>query len=125
MANRKLYETIGETKYDGLVVDTFPKTDVFMVTIKSGEGKLLRGSVLAMNGADGKMEFLAVESNGTLDANCILAEDADATSGEVTALAYRTGHFATNKLLTKSDYALTFKDKEALRKGGILLSVAM
>lgn len=124
MANRKLYETVGETKYDNLVIDAFPKTDVFAVTVKSGEGILLRGSVLAMN-TDGKMEFLAAESNGTLDANCILAEDVDATSSEVTALAYRMGHFAKNNLLTKGEYALTFKDQETLRKCGILISDAV
>ena len=122
---KKLYERVGETAYDGLLVDHFPPADVMSVTVKSGEGALKRGSVLAMDSADGKMSFLAAESSGTLDANCILAEDVDASSGDTVALAYRTGHFAANRLLTKGEYTLTFKDKEALRKGGILLSDAL
>lgn len=119
-----LNEKIGETAYDGLIVDNFPPADVYSVTIAAGEGKLSRGSVLAMTLADGKMKLISAESDGTAEANCILADDVDATS-EATALAYRTGHFATNKLITKSEYKLTYKDKEALRKGGILLSDAL
>lgn len=117
-----LNEKIGETAYDGLIVDNFPPADVFSVTIASGEGVLQRGSVLAMTLADGKMKLIAAESDSTAEANCILADDVDATSSDVSALAYRTGHFATNQLITKSEYVLTYKDKEALRKGGILLS---
>lgn len=122
---KNLYERVGETAYDGLIVDNFPPADVFSVTVKSGEGALKRGSVLAITLADGKMSWHAAESSATVEANCILAEDVDATSGEAHALAYRTGHFATNKLLTKGDIGLTYKDKEALRKGGILLSDAL
>lgn len=63
-------------------------------------------------------------ASDTATANCILAEDVDATS-ETAALAYRTGHFATNKLIVKDEYTMTAADKEALRDVGILLSDAM
>ena len=43
----------------------------------------------------------------------------------VTALAYRTGHFARNKLIVKNGYTMTATDEEELRKGGILLSDAI
>ena len=65
---KKLYERVGETAYDGLLVDHFPPADVMSVTVKSGEGALKRGSVLAMDSTDGKMSFLAAERSGTLDA---------------------------------------------------------
>lgn len=122
---KKLYEIVGETEYNNLIIDNFPPADVFSVTVKSGEGELQRGSVLALDSTTGKMSHLAAESTSELAANCILAENIDATSGDVVTLAYRTGHFAANQLITKSEYELTFKDKEALRKGGILLSDAI
>lgn len=115
----KANERIGVAEYDGLIYDLNPKAEVFAVTIAAAEGKLKRGAVLQIED-DGKMQHMT--TGGT--ASCILADDVDATS-EATALAYRTGHFAENKLNVKSGYTLTAKDKEALRSVGILLSDAM
>ena len=42
-----------------------------------------------------------------------------------TVLAYRTGHFARNKLAVASGYTLKATDEEELRKAGILLSDAI
>ena len=65
-------------------------------------------------------------SNEVLTANCILAEDVEVgTAADVTALAYRTGHFARNKLIVKDSYTLKATDEEELRKAGILLSDAI
>lgn len=111
-------ETIEATKYDGLIVDINPPADVMAVKIKAGQGALKRGSVLSL--ASGEMSLMA--TGGA--ANCILAEDVDATEA-VNALAYRTGHFATNKLIVAEGYTLTAADKEALRDVGILVSDAM
>lgn len=111
-------ETIETPKYDGLIVDVNPPADVMAVKIKAGQGTLKRGSVLSL--ADGEMSLMA--TGGT--ANCILAEDVDATEA-VNGLAYRTGHFATDKLIVAEGYTLTAADKEALRDVGILLSEAM
>ena len=46
-------------------------------------------------------------------------------TADVTVLAYRTGHFARNKLAVASGYALKATDEEELRKAGILLSDAI
>lgn len=108
-----------EGTYDNLIYDLNPKAEVFTVTIAAAEGALKRGSVLS-KGEDGKMKLMA--SGAT--ANCVLAQDVDATS-EVTALAYRTGHFNSEKLIVKSEYTLAAADKEALRDVGILISDAM
>ena len=43
---------------------------------------------------------------------------------ELTA-AYRTGHFARNKLIFSGEYTLKPADEEALRAAGILLSDAL
>jgi len=47
------------------------------------------------------------------------------TTADVTVLAYRTGHFARNKLAVASGYTLKATDEEELRKAGILLSYAI
>lgn len=50
---------------------------------------------------------------------------AAATYKRGTVLAYRTGHFARNKLAVASGYTLKATDEEELRKAGILLSDAI
>ena len=61
-----------------------------------------------------------------LTPDCILADDiAVGTSAEVTALAYRTGHFARNKIIVKTGYTFTSANEQALRDKGILLSDAV
>ncbi|MFR8038607.1 MAG: head decoration protein [Anaerovoracaceae bacterium] len=123
---KALNAEVATFEYDGLIVDSNPIADVFAVTVATGMGKLKRGTVLSRSTKDGKMSITGTSagSGDTLTANCILAEDVDATS-EANALAYRTGHFATNKLIVKEEYTLTAADKEALRDAGILLSDAM
>lgn len=90
-----------------------------------------RGTVLALSAGtagDGKLVILGstATTNETLTANCILAEDVEVgTTADVTVLAYRTGHFARNKLAVASGYTLKATDEEELRKAGILLSDAI
>lgn len=114
----KAYERIETPQHDGLIVDINPPADVFAVKVKAGQGVLKRGSLMSL--ADGKVSLM--NTGGT--ANCILAEDVDATEA-VNGLAYRTGHFAVDKLIVAEGYKITAADKEALRDVGILLSDAM
>lgn len=132
--SKRLDENIGAVEYDGLIVNNVPVADVFSVTIRKETAAtvLKRGTVLALPGsgtaADGCMVILGstATTNETLTANCILAEDVEVgTTADVTALAYRTGHFARNKLAVASGYALKATDEEELRKAGILLSDAI
>lgn len=70
----------------------------------------------------------AVEAQAAevLTANCILTDDVTVTAAaDVTALAYRTGHFNRNKLIVKANYTFTDADEEALRNSGILLDDAV
>lgn len=130
--SKRLDENLGSVGYDGLIVANEPVADVFTVTIRkeaTAAATYKRGTVLALSaGTDGKLVILGstAATNETLTANCILAEDVEVgTTADVTVLAYRTGHFARNKLAVASGYTLKATDEEELRKAGILLSDAI
>lgn len=132
--SKRLDENLGTVDYDGLIVTNEPVADVFTVTIRRGtsaKATLKRGTVLAVaSGAAGEGKMVALgttaASNETLTANAILCDDTEiGTDADVEATAYRTGHFARNKLIFGgSGYALKPADEEALRAAGILLSDA-
>lgn len=132
--SKRLDENIGTVDYDGLIVTNEPVADVFTVTIRmeaSAKATLKRGTVLALSSGtagDGKMVALGTTagSNETLTANAILCDDTEiGTAADVEATAYRTGHFARNKLIFSGEYTLKPADEEALRAAGILLSDAL
>lgn len=131
--SKRLDENLGSVGYDGLIVANEPVADVFTVTIRkeaTAAATYKRGTVLALSAgtADDKLVILGTTAatNETLTANCILAEDVEVgTTADVTVLAYRTGHFARNKLAVASGYTLKATDEEELRKAGILLSDAI
>lgn len=130
--SKRLDENLGSVGYDGLIVANEPVADVLTVTIRkeaTAAATYKRGTVMALSAAgDGKLVILGptATTNETLTANCILAEDVEVgTTADVTALAYRTGHFARNKLAVASGYTLKATDEEELRKAGILLSDAI
>ncbi len=127
-----LNETIGSVAYDELINSANPETDVFHVTLRKlgTAGTIKRGTVLALStgsAGDGKFVILGTSaaSNEVLTANCILADDYDVgTAADVTAVAYRLGHFNRNKLIVKAGYTFTAADEEDLRKEGIILDDA-
>lgn len=132
--SKRLDENLGTVDYDGLIVTNEPVADVFTVTIRkeaTAAATYKRGTVLALSagtGDDGKMVALGTTagSNETLTANAILCDDTEiGTAADVEATAYRTGHFARNKLVVASGYTLKATDEEELRKAGILLSDAI
>lgn len=135
--SKRLDENLGSVGYDGLIVANEPVADVFTVTIRkeaTAAATYKRGTVLALSAGtagDGKLSKLVIlgstaTTNETLTANCILAEDVEVgTTADETVLAYRTGHFARNKLAVASGYTLKATDEEELRKAGILLSDAI
>nr|DAT31543.1 MAG TPA: Head decoration protein [Caudoviricetes sp.] len=102
----------------------YPVSKVLM-PVASGEGKLKRGTALALNTA-GKCVILGTketvsEKQVLAEAAYILAEDVDATDADVMAEVYRSGHFIKNALVVKEDYSMTDADVEAFRKAGIML----
>lgn len=123
--SKRLDENIGAVEYDGLIVNNVPVADVVTVKLKAGTGILKRGTVVT--GAAGAELAPAAAALSATNGTYILTDDTDdtdVTAGAV-ATAYRTGHFARNKLHTDGSYTLTAADEEILRNAGILLSDAI
>lgn len=117
-----LCNKVGEIGQDNLTAKLFPPAETFAVTIPAGAGELKRGTVLAL---DGEAYAVLAEGN-TGKANCVLADDVDASGEEaVVGVAYRTGHFNRKALIVADGYTMTKADEEELRKCGILLSDMM
>lgn len=121
---KTLNENIGAVEYDGLIVANEPVADVVTVKLKAGGPGLIlmRGTVVT--GAAGAELAPASAALSATNGTYILTDDTDVTAGAV-ATAYRTGHFARNKLRTDGKYTLTAADEEILRNAGILLSDAI
>lgn len=104
-------ETMGTFEYDGLIIDGSHSLDVKGITIASGQGKLQRGTVLAI-GADKKAVILGTKDStpALYSADCILTDDVDATSADVYTTAYQSGKFNKGALIVKSDYKLADTD---------------
>lgn len=118
-----LVRKIGSVGQDNLIAKLFPPAEPFGVKVAAGQGQLKRGTVL-VSGEDGTYTVLADAATGK--ANCVLADDVDASGTEaVTAVAYRTGHLNSRALIVAEGYTLTQADREELRRGGILLSEMM
>lgn len=116
----KYFEKLGDCVPDNLILGNDLPLITQTATIAAGEGKLVRGSVLAA-GADGKLKLLSSTSSSATEVPFgILCDDVDATS-EVVAEVYVSGQFNADALVTKSDYELTAADITALRNGGIYL----
>lgn len=114
-------ENIGACPQELLFASSKYPVSMAHVTVASGEGKLARGTALALK-TDGKCVILGTES---ATAAYILAADVDATSKDMVAEVYRTGHFVKNALIVKESYTITDADVEAFRKDGIILDNAM
>lgn len=119
-------ETMGTFEYDGLIIDGSHSLDVKGITIASGQGKLQRGTVLAI-GADKKAVILGTKDStpALYSADCILTDDVDATSADVYTTAYQSGKFNKGALIVKSDYNLADTDIDTLRTKGIFVEGVM
>lgn len=114
----ELNRTLCENIVPDSLVNSAYRTDVCAVTIASGQGVLKRGTALAVN-ADGKAVILGTENS---TASYILCKDVDATSADITALAYKEGHFTKGKLIVKNEYSMTKEDIDNFRMRNIILS---
>ena len=123
---KRMDQTAGTVSFDNLIhaIDIPVKKQT--LTIASGEGKLAKGTAIALK-SNGKGVILGTtetvgQETVTCEANCILAEDIDATSADVVAQVFVNGHFNKNKLVFKTNYTLTAAAREKFRALGILLS---
>lgn len=126
----KYYEKLGETAPDNLIANLDVKQITQSVTVKSGQGKLARGTVLAMSGGTagtGKCVIAGTSagSNEVLTAFGILCDDVDATSEDAVAEVYVAGAFNKGALIVKESTTLTAAQIQELRNGGIYLESVM
>lgn len=100
-------------------------TDSTDWTYDASTGKITFGSAPAAGTKNVVATYASTEAE-KLVADCVLCDDTVVgTAADVVALAYRTGHFARNKLIVADDYTLTAADEQDLRKAGILLDDAI
>lgn len=123
-------ETLGACEYDNLIAGNTIPTHTATGTIASGQGKLTRGTVLALStgtSGTGKLVILGTTagSNETLTAYGILCDEVDATSADAVGEIYVTGQFNTERLIVKESYSMTTADVQALRDGGIYIENAV
>ena len=109
---------VGELAQDNLIAGIYPPASVTGIKIAAGQGKLVRGTVLAASD-DG---CVMMNSDTTGKAAYILTDDVDATEETVSTTGYRTGNFNTTALVTAEGYELTATDRDELRKYGIVLN---
>lgn len=122
--SKRLDENLGSVGYDGLIVANEPVADVVTVKLAASKGVLARGTVIT-GAAGGEMSAASAALVAT-NVVYILADETDTGTGTaVTATAYRTGHFARNKLSIGGSYTLAAADEEIMRNAGILLSDAL
>lgn len=124
----RLDENLGAVGFDNLINGLYPPAEVYSVELASGQGVLKRGSVLAIDVITNPMRVIDDSASLSEFPRAVLAETLDTgttTGSKVKAIAYRTGHFNANSLITANGYELTAKDKEKLRELGILISDAV
>lgn len=82
--------------------------DGFDITVAAGSGKYIKS--------------LSAAVNGSQTPDCVLAEDADATSADAEALVFETGYFNANAITLGASHTLA-SIREGLRVKGIHFTV--
>lgn len=120
----KLTNTTGQFEFDNLIADVSFPVNMSVVQVESGQGILVRGSVLGKT-AEQKVIFVGGETVAT--AEFILATDIDTGSApgtKVSAEVYVSGPFNRNALIF--DGVTTTETHELdLKKVGIYLKTVL
>jgi hypothetical protein len=113
--------TVGAFVHDALLAGENPPIVTGVVTLASGAGALIRGTVLGKITASGEFQTCDVAAeDGSQDPLAILSADADASTSAVKAPVYLTGAFNPSALTLGGD--TTSADvADALRDRGIFL----
>jgi len=92
------------------------------IIVASGEGVCSRGAILELNGTTFKYEKLTVDPGTT--ARCILAENIDATSADVTCYAFFAGYYRYDDIVfAVSTAALKCAALLAMQDRGVYVDV--
>ena len=116
-----LYEVLGTSPVDNLINDIKVSITEKSVKIKKSATPLKRGTVVGIVTATGyALPADSTKADGTQVADCILAQDVDASAGDVFAVAYAKGQF-NRKALIFGGTDTADKHEAALRDVGIFL----
>ncbi len=92
------------------------------ITIASGAGSLIAGTVLGKVTASGKyVKSASASSDGSQTPLVILTEDVDATSADKVSVAYETGDFVESFLILGTGHTIA-SIRDGLRARGIFIS---
>lgn len=123
-----LVQTTGSFEFDTLIADTSLPIQTAISELASGQGVLLRGSVIGKSSVHGVLIGGEAKPDGeTVPAEFILAEDVDTGStpgSTVNAILYRAGSFNRFKLIfggTETSEAHEYD----LKKAGIYLKAVL
>jgi hypothetical protein len=121
MDTKAKFETVGTSTEDNLIAGNAHLLVGRKITIVSGQGVLVRGTVLGKVTASGKyVKSLSASSDGSQTPDLILAQDVDATSADAQALAYARGDFAAQALTLGTAHTVA-SITEGLRAKGITI----
>lgn len=116
--SENLVKKVGERGQDNLIARLYPPALTVPVKIAAGTGMLERGTLLSRKD-DSTCEIM--KTGGT--PAYILHTAVDASGSEdVPAVAYHSGNFNPDAVITGDGYELTEDDKDALRKYDILFT---
>jgi len=115
---------VGEMEFDGLITNNIPPVQVQGGTIAAVDTATTykRGTLLAKSSDDNKLYILGTA--GTLTPDCVLCDDIEVGSDDVTVVVYTAGCFDLNKIITADAYNISEKDKDKLRERGIVFKTA-
>jgi len=116
----KLNGDVGEIGYDNLFAGASIPVETKSIRLKSGQGVLLRGTVVGIITASGlAVKVNSTATDGSESADCILTDDVD-TTAEVVTTGYVSGLF-NRKALIFGGTDTADKHERTLRTLGILL----
>lgn len=116
-----LFQVVGNSKVDNLFNDINVSVTEKSVKIKKSATPLLRGTVLGVITTTGYAQAVdSTKTDGSEVADCILAQDVDASAGDVFAVAYAKGQFNRQALIFGGTDDST-KHEAKLRELGIYL----
>lgn len=116
-----LYGELGSITPDNLIAGNSVPILVKGVTVLTGQGVLVRGSVLGIVTASDKgLLCVAAAVDGSDEAKYILADDIDTTDADVVAECYQSGEFNRAALVFGAEDTAAMHEDE-LRKNGIFL----
>lgn len=125
MANQIWHSTT-----DNLIAKLYPVAECVGVVIRKTEKEefLRRGTAMALSNKDRKLVILGTDAadQETLTPAYILAEDISVDStGDVSAVAYRSGNFNRSRIALKDEKSLSAEDEDNFRKYNIVFSDMM